>query len=79
MVYDVTLPDPAALAQAGPWAVVVAIGVALGVAFVRGWIVPRFVYDREVQRGDRNEDLLGQVVQSVKDLTDEVRRRTGSA
>lgn len=72
------MPDPVALAQAGPWAVVVGIGVGLGVAFVRGWIVPRFVYDREVQRGDRSEALLTQLVAGFKDLTDEVRRKGGA-
>ncbi len=46
------MPDPAALAAAGPWAVVVALGTALGIAFVREWFVQGGVYKREVKRGD---------------------------
>jgi len=68
--------DPTQLAAAGPWAVVIAMGIALGTAFVKGWIVPGFVYDREVKRGD---EAIAALAKSVEALAEEVRRdrRTG--
>lgn len=44
--------DPVALADAGGWAVVVGIMIALGIGFVREWIVPGAVHRREVHRAD---------------------------
>ena len=69
--------DPVALAEAGPWAIVVAIGIGLGLAFSRGWLVPRFVYDREVGRADRLETVVERNTEAIKALTDEVRRYGG--
>lgn len=41
------------LADAGGWAVVLAIGFALGAGFMRGWIVPGWIYRNEVEWRDR--------------------------
>jgi len=65
--------DPIALAAAGPWAVVVAMGSALAWAFLRGHIVPGFVYQREVRRADLNADLLPQVVKAMEDMASALR------
>lgn len=71
------MPDPAALAQAGPWAVVIAIGLGLAVGFVRGWVVPGFVYQREVKRGDDATASVTALTESIgkdlRDLTEEIR------
>lgn len=67
--------NPVELAQAGGWATVIAIIGAVGLAFIRGWIVPRFVYDREVTRADRLEQQLDRNTAALETLTDEVRRR----
>lgn len=67
------MPDPAQLASAGPWAVVVAIGLGLGIAFMREAIVQGSVYRREVKRGDDATAALKDVTKALNDLTEEVR------
>lgn len=64
--------DPTALADAGGWAVVVAMIVAAGISFQRGWVVPRFVYDREVARGDKLETQLDRMTESLERLNDDI-------
>lgn len=49
--------DPVSLARE-PWAVVVAIGIGLATGFVRGWLVPGFIYRREVRRSDEASKAL---------------------
>lgn len=61
------------LADAGGWAVVVAMGFVLGLSFLRGWLVPRWLYDREVLRADRNDEKLETLTKAVEALTDEIR------
>lgn len=65
------MPSPEQLADAGAFTVLVALGISLGVAFVRGWIVPRFVYDREVARGDRLETQVDRMAEALEALADE--------
>jgi len=44
--------DPIALANAGPWAVVVALMVAIGWGAYQGAWVPGFVYRHEIARSE---------------------------
>ena len=44
--------DPIALANAGPWAVVVAVMVAIGWGAYKGAWVPGFVYRHEIARSE---------------------------
>ncbi len=70
------LIDPAAaaklLADAGGWAVVVAILIAVGAGAVRGWWVPGFVYRREVARADAMTAQAGLNTTALADLTNVV-------
>ena len=65
--------DPTILAEAGGWAVVVAIIAALGFATWRGLWVPRFVYDREVRRADLNAEILTKNTAAITELVTAVR------
>jgi hypothetical protein len=60
------MPDPIALAESGGWAVVVAIILGLGVGFVRGWLVPGFVYRREADRADKADAALIRALSRAK-------------
>lgn len=65
------LIDPSqlkALVDAGGWTLFVAVCAFLGIGFVRGWLVPGWMYRRSEERLDRIEAAL------VK-LTEAVRRR----
>lgn len=66
------MPDPQALAEAGGWAVVVALGVGLGVAFVRGWLVPGWIYRAELERSERIEKALTQLTKTVETVADDI-------
>jgi hypothetical protein len=46
-------------------------------AFVKGWVVPRFIYDRAVLRGDKAVDAIEGLTESVQELTKEVRFKGG--
>ena len=61
------------LADAGGWAVVVAMITAIGTGIVRGWWVPGFVYDREVKRADEATTQAQRNTESIRDLTDVLR------
>jgi hypothetical protein len=50
--------DPAVLADAGGWAVVIAMIGMIGLGAIKGWWVPGFVWRREVERGDKATALL---------------------
>ncbi len=47
-----------ALGDAAGWTVAVVILVFGVVAFYRGWVVPGYIYNREVARGERAEDAV---------------------
>lgn len=59
---------PVALADAGGWAVVVAMITGLGIGFVRGWLVPGFVYRREVERGDKADIVSERTADAMEKL-----------
>jgi len=42
-------------------------------AFVKGWVVPRFIYDKAVQRGDKAVEVLESQTEAIERLTTEVR------
>ena len=47
-----------ALGDAAGWAVAVVVLAVNLYAIAKGWLVPGFVYHREVVRGDRAEDAI---------------------
>ena len=61
------------LADAGGWAVVVAMITAIGTGSVRKWWVPGFVYDREVERADEATTQAQRNTDSIRDLTEVLR------
>ena len=61
------------LADAGGWAVVVAMITAIGTGIVRGWWVPGFVYEREAKRADEATTQAQRNTESIRDLTDVLR------
>jgi hypothetical protein len=46
-------------------------------AFVKGWIVPRFIYDKALLRGDKAVEILDSQTAAIEALTTEVRDRVG--
>ena len=61
------------LADAGGWAVVVAMMTAIGLGSVRKWWVPGFVYDREAKRADEATTQLERHTEAIRGLTDVLR------
>lgn len=56
------------------WAVAFVVLAVLDVyALVKGWVVPRFVHDREVMRADTLAGQLQRNTEALESLTDEVR------
>jgi hypothetical protein len=47
-----------ALRDAGGWVAFGALALLISFALIRGWLVPGYVYEREVKRGDRAEDAV---------------------
>lgn len=47
-------------------------------AFYKGWVVPRFVYDRETARADKATEASANVTEALRDLTVEIRQRKGN-
>jgi len=70
------VPTPQQIAEAGPWAVLafVLIAVIFGAAtaFVRGWVVPGWVYRRLDERSDRTEVALAKLTTSIDTLADDI-------
>jgi hypothetical protein len=71
------LPDIPALAKTlsdlGGWAAFLALGISLGFAVVKGWLVPGRYFDREVARADKaelaavkNAEVLERLTMSVE-------------
>lgn len=50
-----------------------ALAVFLIFAFMRGWIVPRFIYDAMEKRLERSLGATESTAQSLDRLTDEIR------
>ena len=78
--------DPVFLAKglldAGGWGAFVILCVICLVAIgVKGWVVPRFVYDQEKARSDRLEGQLQRNTEALEGLRDDIRwnERTASA
>lgn len=46
-------------------------------AFVKGWVVPKFIYDRAVERGDKAVDAIERLTDAIEELTREVRYSKG--
>jgi hypothetical protein len=61
------------LADAGGWAVVVAMIAAIGTGIVRGWWVPGFVYEREAKRADEATTQAQRNTDQIRDLVEFLR------
>ena len=81
------MPDPVAIGKAlvdlGGWTAFVIGVVAFAFAIVRGYLVPGFVYKREVARADTATTQAERNADAIEDLTDvlanrPVRRRRAS-
>jgi hypothetical protein len=53
--------------------IVLLIGAIVGA--VKGWWVPKFIYDREVARADKADAANGKVTDALEELTKEIRQR----
>lgn len=63
----------ALLALPGGWPVAGVMLAGVGVLFLRGDIVARFVYNREIRRGDKLEFQLDRNTEALGALTNEIR------
>lgn len=68
--------DPSALRDAGGFFVALALSLTIIEGFRRGWWVPGFVYRREVERGDRMEQLALTTAKAAKARRGERRRES---
>ncbi len=71
--------DPSALVSLVNAGGIVTLSLVAVVAFVKGWIVPGFLYEREVKRSETLNDQVDQntkaATAALDRLTDEVRSR----
>ncbi len=77
------MPDVAGLfsllANAAGWVVGFIVLVLVCWALVKGWLVPRPFYDREVRRGDRAEDAVEASTRSTDQAAAATRSATETA
>jgi hypothetical protein len=66
-------PLSAILNAPGGWVVFIAGMAVVGGLVIKGMLVPRFIYDREVERSDRSAKDLAKNTEALDRLTDEVR------
>lgn len=45
------------------------------IGVVKGWWVPKFVYDLAESRAQKSEKSLGEMTEALRDLTTEIRQR----
>lgn len=71
--------DPVAIGKTlvdlGGWTAFVIGAVAFAFAIVRGWLVPGFVYKREVARADTATNQAERNADAIEDLTDVLANR----
>lgn len=65
--------DPVVLAREGPVAILLAGIVALFLAFIRGDLVPGYLYRAAVERSEKAETQSERSTEAVEDLTKVVR------
>lgn len=68
-----------ALGNATGWTVAVALLIFMVVGLVRGWVVPGYLYRREVARGDSLEDAANQSARTVERAADATEAATRTA
>lgn len=68
-----------ALGNVSGWALAVAVLLFFVVALYKGWIVPGYIYQREVTRGDRAEDAVTSATNSTKQASDATKAATETA
>lgn len=66
-------PLAAILNAPGGWVAFVGGMAVVGALVVKGILVPRFIYDREAERSDKNAKDLAKLTDSLDRLSDEVR------
>lgn len=66
--------DPISLAQAGPVAILLVFIAALATAFVKGTVVPGWVYQQQVIRADKAEAIAERAVAAVEAVTATVQK-----
>lgn len=69
------MPDPSTLWSLVNSGGIVAFAVIGVVAIVRGWVVPGYLYEREVKRNEKLSDQVDLNTKTLDRLTDEVRAR----
>ena len=78
-IFAETIPgiplDPSKFNIDGPVALLILVLIAGLFSVVKGWVVPKAYYDREVKRGDDYLDALKRNTDVIDALTVEVRAR----
>lgn len=64
------------LANAGGWAVVVAMIGLIGIGAVKGWWVPGFIWRREVERADKSTALLEKMTPLLREAVSLLKKLT---
>lgn len=81
MFLDIVSPNPLDFLEPGAVALLIAylfISIAAIVTgFMTGRVVPKFIYDKAVDRGDKAVEVVERLTQAVEDLTKEVRFKGG--
>lgn len=67
--------NPLEFLEAPAVALLVVYLVTSVIAFIKGWIVPRYMYDNADERGRRAIEALESQTKAVEELTKEVRFR----
>ena len=70
---QVPLPDLAQLNEAGGWVVAVAVVVGVIALVVTGRLVPGPSHDREVVRGDKQDDRLDSMTELLHGVLNQLR------
>jgi hypothetical protein len=55
--------------------VVILLAIAV-VSFYKGWVVPKFIYDASEARAANLSKVLGEMTESLRELTTEIRQRS---
>lgn len=75
------VPNPLDFLEPGAVALLIAYLFAsigfLITAFLKGWAVPKFIYDKAVERADRATEVVESLTEAIEELTKEVRFKGG--
>jgi len=68
-----------ALAEASPTVIAIVEALVFGYGFYKGWWVPGWVHQREVQRGDEAVDAVEESTKTTKQAADATKTATDAA